>query len=253
MTKAITRKVSPAISKCELTHLTRTHIDLELANLQHKQYEQCLMDLGCQINSLSCELDLPDSVFVEDTAIVFDELAIITCPGAESRRRETVSIAQALSPHRQLHYIKEPATIDGGDVLVVGKQVFVGLSSRTNTLAVNQMQQILSNYGYSVIGISVSNCLHLKSAVTFIGNNTLLVNPDWINTEVFGQIKTIAVDTSEPSAANSLTIDNTLIFPSNYPKTKSILQNNGFKVISLDVSEIIKAEGAVTCCSLIFS
>lgn len=211
------------------------------------------MDLGCQINSLSCELDLPDSVFVEDTAIVFDELAIITCPGAESRRRETLSIAQALSPHRQLHYIKEPATIDGGDVLVVGKQVFVGLSSRTNNLAVNQMQQILSYYGYSVIGISVSNCLHLKSAATFISNNTLLVNPDWINTEVFGQIKTIAVDTSEPSAANSLTIDNTLIFPSNYPKTKSILQNNGFKVISLDVSEIIKAEGAVTCCSLIFS
>lgn len=115
------------------------------------------------------------------------------------------------------------------------------------------MQQILSNYGYSVIGISVSNCLHLKSAVTFIGNNTLLVNPDWINTEVFGQIKTIAIDTSEPSAANSLAINNTLIFPSNYPKTKTILQNNGFKVISLDVSEIIKAEGAVTCCSLIFN
>ncbi len=253
MTKAITRKVSPAINNCELTHLARIPIDLELATLQHKQYEQCLIDLGCQVSSLPYELDLPDSVFVEDTAIVFDELAIITRPGAESRRKETTSIAQALSLHRQLHYIKEPATIDGGDVLVIGKQVFVGLSSRTNSLAINQMQQILFDYGYSVIGISVSNCLHLKSAVTFIGNNTLLVNPNWINTEVFGQIKTIAIDTSEPSAANSLLVDNTLIFPINYPKTKAILQNNGFKVISLDVSEIIKAEGAITCCSLIFN
>lgn len=252
LTKAITRKVSPAINNCELTHLARTPIDLELANLQHKQYEQCLIDLGCQVNSLPAELDLPDSVFVEDTAIVFDELAIITRPGAESRRKETLSIAQALSPYRQLHHIKEPATIDGGDVLVVAKQVFVGLSSRTNNLAITLMQQILSDYGYSVIGIPISSCLHLKSAVTFIGNNTLLVNPNLIDVENFRQYKIIEVDTEEPLAANSLIIDNTLIFPSNYPKTKAILQNNGFKVISLDVSEIIKAEGAVTCCSLIF-
>lgn len=252
ITKAITRKISPAINSCELTHLDRVDIDINLANLQHKHYEKCLSDLGCEVYSLPLEAQLPDSVFVEDTAIVFSELAIITRPGAESRRAETFSIAQALKDFKKLYYIKEPGTLDGGDVLVVGKQVFVGLSTRTNTEAISQLEEILFAYGYSVQGISVSECLHLKSAISLVSEDTLLVNPDWIELGAFVGIKTIFVDSSEPSAANALLINGKAIFPSNYPKTKAILESQGIKVISLDVSEIIKAEGAVTCCSLIF-
>lgn len=253
MIYAITRSISPAFNKCELTHLERIPIDLELANLQHKAYEKCLADLGCQIYQLPMEPELADSVFVEDTAIVFNELAIITRPGAISRRQETLSIANALKSYRKLYHIEAPATIDGGDVLLVGKKVFIGLSLRTNTQAIEQIKEILSDYGYSVITAPVDNCLHFKSAVTVVSDNTLLINPDWVDRKVFGEMDIIEVDPTEPSAANALLIGDSVIFPSNYPKTNSILQKRGIRTKCLDISEVIKAEGAVTCCSLIFN
>ncbi len=252
MFKAITREISPAINNCELTHLQRTLIDLDLANLQHKQYEKCLVSLGCELYHLPAEEHLPDSVFVEDTAIVFDELAIITRPGALSRRQETLSIANALKTHRQLYYLQEPATIDGGDVLVVDKQIYIGISTRTNKEAFQQVSQILSPLGYSLTEVEVSNCLHLKSAVSLVSKNTLLLNPNWVDPQIFSKSKIITVDSSEPSAANGLLIGEQVIFPSNYPKTKSILLANHINVVAINISEIIKAEGAVTCCSLIF-
>lgn len=253
MIYAITRSISPAFNKCELTHLERIPIDLELANLQHKAYEKCLADLGCQIYQLPMEPELADSVFVEDTAIVFNELAIITRPGAISRRQETLSIANALKSYRKLYHIEAPATIDGGDVLLVGKKVFIGLSLRTNTQAIKQIKEIISDYGYSVIIAPIDNCLHFKSAVTVVSDNTLLINPDWVDRKVFGEMDIIEVDPTEPSAANALLIGDSVIFPSNYPKTNSILQNRGIRTKCLDISEVIKAEGAVTCCSLIFN
>lgn len=155
---AITREVSPNIGQCELTHLDRQPIDLDLARSQHHQYEAALHELGCEVHSLSVEPDLPDSVFVEDVAIVVDEVAIITRPGAVSRRPEAESIARALSPFRQLCYIEAPGTIDGGDVLRIGKALYVGISSRSNRAAIDQMQDYLAPYGYtvkSVMGKSV--------------------------------------------------------------------------------------------------
>lgn len=248
---AITREISTAVNKCELTYLQRQPIDLELARLQHSQYRQALQSLGCKVFCLVEEKDLADSVFVEDTAIVLDELAIITRPGAVSRRMETPSIAKALSQYRDLFYIQEPGTIDGGDVLQVGKRIYIGVSSRTNLSAINQIQNILHPLNYQVIPVEVKSCLHLKSAVTLCQENTLLINRDFIDSTQFQGLKFIDVDAKEPHAANALLVLDTIIYPSMYPKTLHILEKHSIKIKAIDVTELIKAEGAVTCCSLI--
>ncbi len=157
---AVTREVSPAINRCELTHVAREAIDVNAARAQHHQYEECLAALGCRVIRLPDTPDLPDSVFVEDCAVVLDEIAIITRPGAESRRAETTSVAGGLRAFRELEHIQPPATVDGGDVLLVGRTLFVGLSSRTNGAAVEQLGSLLHPLGYSVVAVEVAGCLH---------------------------------------------------------------------------------------------
>ncbi len=174
---AITRAISPALADCELTYLERVPIDVERARAQHRAYEEALMEAGYLVERLDTSPQMPDSVFVEDIAIVFDELAIVTRPGAESRRQETPAVAEALAAYRTLHAIQPPATVDGGDILVAGRTVVVGRSSRTNEAAVGQIRQILEPLGYSVYATVVRGCLHLKSAVTSLGDDLLLVNP----------------------------------------------------------------------------
>lgn len=249
---AITRQISPRFDECELTHLDRQPIDLDLARAQHHEYEAALRDLGCEVISLAAEPDLPDSVFVEDVALVFDEVAIITRPGANSRKLETESIAQALAPYRALRTIQAPGTLDGGDVLRVGKAVYIGLSSRSNRSAVNQTQEFLLPHGYTVKGAEVTGCLHLKSAVTQVREDTLLINPAWVERSIFGEMKFIEVDESEPSAANAIWIDDVVIYPSSFPKTRQRLERAGLSLKIVAATEVAKAEGAVTCCSLIF-
>ena len=249
---AITRQISPRFNECELTHLDRQPIDLDLARSQHRQYEAALRDLGCEVISLPPEPDLPDSVFVEDVALVFDEAAVVTRPGADSRKPEAQAIARALSPYRTLFAIEAPGAIDGGDVLRVGRSVYVGLSSRSNQAGVEQLQRNLAPYGYTVRGVEVSGCLHLKSAVTQVSEDTLLINPAWVDRSIFGAMRFIEVDESEPSAANALWIDNMVIFPASFPKTQQRLEYAGLRLKIVDASEVAKAEGAVTCCSLIF-
>jgi dimethylargininase len=252
---AITREVSPAMQNCELTHLSRQPIDIDLACRQHRAYEGVLKMLGCQVQRLPAESDLPDSVFVEDAAVIFDELAIITRPGAASRRPETTSIARALNPYRWLCLIEPPGTVDGGDVLCVGKNVYVGLSSRSNPPAIKQMQNILSPYGYMVQSIGVSGFLHLKSAVTPIAKDTLLINPAWVDAAVFGNMQIVEVDPGESYGANALWIGEGVIYPSSFPHTRQriieALEKRRMRLFEVDVSELQKAEGAVTCCSLI--
>jgi dimethylargininase len=249
---AITRGVSPAIGNCELTHLERMAIDVQLAQAQHQQYEECLAALGCEVHRLPVEPDLPDSVFVEDVAVVVDELALITRPGADSRKPETISIARALEPYRRLFYVEAPGAVDGGDVLRVGKTIFVGLSSRSNPSAIEQMRGILQPYGYSVKGVQVNGCLHLKSAVTQVAEDTLLINPDWVDARTFRESNLIEVDTLEPYASNALLISETVVCAASFPRTRQRLEAHGIPVKTVDVSELAKAEGAVTCCSLIF-
>jgi dimethylargininase len=249
---AITREVSPNIDNCVLTHRVREPIDLTAARAQHRQYVNCLESLGCQVHALPAEPDLPDSVFVEDTAIVLDEIAIITRPGAESRRAETPSVAQALRPHRHLCFIEAPATLDGGDVLCVGQKVFIGLSGRSNRSAIEQVRAVLSPFGYTVQGVAVRGCLHLKSAVTRVGENTLLINRDWVDDSAFASQDLVEVHPSEPSAGNALLVGERVIYPAGYPATRERLHDRGLALEIVDLSELAKAEGAVTCCSLIF-
>lgn len=251
MAIAITRQVSPRFNECEITHIDRSPIDLHIARTQHQAYVQALKELGCDVIELPAEPDLPDSVFVEDTAFILPEVAVITCPGADSRKPETESIIPALAPLIKLIHVQEPATVDGGDVLVLGRRIYVGLSTRSNREAINQLNEMLCEYGYSVGAIGLQDCLHLKSAVTRVDDQTLLINKHWVDASHFAGFDLIEVDSSEPHAANCLPVAGSIIFPTAFPKTRAQLEERGYTVIAVDVSELAKAEGAVTCCSLI--
>src|SRR6266498_3436355 len=200
---AITREVSPCFNECEITHIERTPIDLNIARAQHHAYVDALKELGCDVIELPAEGDLPDSVFVEDTAFILPGVAVITRPGADSRKPETESIARAISPYIQLIHIHEPATVDGGDVLVLGKNIYVGLSTRSNQTAIDQLNDLLREYGYTVAGVQLHDCLHLKSAITQVDDRTtLLINKNWVDTSQFQDFDLMAVDAAEPFAAN---------------------------------------------------
>jgi dimethylargininase len=253
MTVAITREVSPRFNECELTHIARAPINLDIARAQHQEYVNALTEIGCQIIGLPAETDLPDSVFVEDIAFILPEVAVITRPGADSRKPETKSIIQALSPYRALVRITEPATVDGGDVLVLGKNIYVGISTRSSEASVLQMQELLDGYGYKVTGVKTHDCLHLKTAVTQVDEKTLLINPKWVDNFHFKDFDWIEVDPSEPFAANCLPVNHQIIFPTAFPKTRVKLEARGCKIKAVTVDELAKAEGAVTCCSLIIS
>ena len=245
---ALTRAVPPSIVHCELSHLARTPIDVERAVLQHREYELALERQGCRVERIAPEPEMPDSVFVEDTAIVLDEIAVITRPGAESRRGETRSMADALKPYRKLVSIEEPGTLDGGDVLRVGGLLFAGLSDRTNAEGVRQLRQLAAN----VEGIPVTKCLHLKSTVSEVAEETLLINPNWIDREHFRRYRLIEVDPSEEFAANALRLGSGVIYPSEFPRTRERLERAGIQVWDVPAGELAKAEGGVTCCSVTF-
>jgi dimethylargininase len=249
---AITRAVSPGIARCELTHLPRAPVDYDLACAQHRAYERALESAGCEIVSLPAEPELPDSVFVEDAAVVLDEIAILTRPGAPSRRPEVDTVAAALASRRPLARIEAPATLDGGDVLPVGRAIYVGLSGRTNREGVGQLRDLVARHGYEVHPVVVTGCLHLKSAATLVAPGTLLVNPAWTDTGGFRSHRLIEVDPAEPYGANSLRIGDHVIYSSSFPRTRERLTARGVAVIPVDVSEVEKAEGAVTCCSIVF-
>src|SRR5512143_4145770 len=185
MLLAITRDVSRAIVNCELTHLARTPIDVERARNQHAQYEAALRSLGAAVLSLPEEPSLADSVFVEDTALVLDECAIILRPGAESRRPETQLMEPVLAPYRQIFRIDTPARVDGGDLLRVGTRVCMGISTRSDANAAEQLQDLLKPFGYELHLAEVHGCLHLKSAVTQVSADTVLINPEWVDKKVF--------------------------------------------------------------------
>ncbi len=245
---ALTRALSPRIVECELSFIEREPIDFGRAAAEHEAYEKCLADLGCTVMRIDAAPDHPDGVFVEDAAIVRDDFAIITRPGAESRRGETESVARALERFRPLRRIEAPATVDGGDVLRIGDTLFVGRSQRTNDAGIAQLGAFAGSSSHRVVPIEFSGCLHLKSAVTQIAPQTLLANREWVDTAQFGDFEVI--DVQEPHAANALRIGETIIMGS-YPRTADVLRLRGFTVRSLDLRELAKAEAGVTCCSLI--
>ena len=252
MLTAITRGVSPAIVNCELTFVARQPIDLAKAREQHRTYEQLLEKAGARVLSLPAEPALPDSMFVEDPAIVLDELAVMLPLGTASRRAEGTTLALALAKFRKLAYVRLPGTAEGGDVMRIQRKLYAGLSSRTNAEGLRQLDAILAPHGYEVIGVPVTGCLHLKSAVTYLGRNTLLANRAWFDTKAFSGFDWIDVAPEELHAANALALGDTVIFPASFPRTRARLEAAGFRVTSLDISELQKAESGLTCSSLLF-
>lgn len=242
-----------SLASCELTHLARTPIDVAVAAAQHDAYERTLRSLGCDVRHIPVADDYPDSVFVEDTAVVLDEVAIVMRPGAESRRGENASVAHALAPFRRLEWIAEPATIDGGDVLRLGRSLYVGVGARTDEAAADQLARYVGPFGYRVTTVGVGECLHLKSAVTELRPGLVLANPAWVGADTFADHQAIEIDPSEPFAANVLRVGEALISAAAHERTNARLRSAGLAVITVDVSELAKAEAGVTCCSLVFA
>lgn len=252
MWNAIVREVSPALGRCELSYIARADIDVGLARVQHRQYVEALEATGCRVLSLPAEMELPDSVFVEDVAVVLDEVAVMTRPGAESRRAEVASVAERLGRYRPLQTIQAPGTLDGGDVLRLGQRLFVGESARSNAAGIAQLRELLAVHGYTVDSVATRGCLHLKSAITALSDDSVLLQPAWVDRTRFAGLRIIEVDPAEEHAANVLRVGDALIMPACFPRTRQRLLDAGFTVTAVDVSELQKAEGAVTCCSLVF-
>jgi dimethylargininase len=250
MLRAITRAVSPSMNRCELTYLERQEIDIERAIEQHSAYARCLREMGLAVYELPADPALPDCVFVEDPAVVVDEVAVIARMGAESRRPETEAMAEALGRFRPLYRMEAPATLDGGDVFRVGRTLFAGLSQRTNREGIEQLTAALAPYDYEVRPVEVRGCLHLKSGACWVGGETLLVNREWIDATAFTGYD--LVDVEEPWAADVLAIGNIVLMPDGFPRTRAMLERNGLAVRTIDVSELQKAEAGVTCMSVIF-
>jgi dimethylargininase len=250
---AITRDVSPSLAGCELSFVPRSPIDIDRAIAQHDAYREALRDLGCEVLSLPAQPDMPDAVFVEDVAIVLDEVAILTRPGAPSRRAEGASVAEVLARYRPLQAIQAPGTLDGGDVLRVGRTLYVGEAARSNADGIAQLRALLSPFGYTVRAVPTHGCLHLKSAATRVADDTLLVQSEWIDVSAFAGHACIEVDPDEEHAANALRIGDGVIHPACFPRTRRRLEAAGIRVVPLEISELQKAEGAVTCCSLVFA
>jgi len=250
--RALVRLPSPAISRCALTFLEREPIDFERAVAQHAAYVEALRSAGADVGILPPAADLPDAVFVEDTAVVVDECAVITRPGIDSRRLETASIVAAVEAVRPILRIVAPGTLEGGDILRIGRTIFAGQTARTNAEGIRQLAAALGPHGYEVIAIPPSGCLHLKSAVTFIGDETLLVNPEWIDVDRFSRWQAVPVAPEEPFGANALLAGGIVHLAASAPRTRRKLDALGFHTASIDTSEFEKAEAALTCLSLLF-
>jgi dimethylargininase len=253
--RAFTRAVSPRLPECALTHLDRVAIDVARASSQHAAYEQALGDAGFDVVRLPDLPDDPDAVFVEDTALLLEGHAIITRPGAPSRAGETESTAEGLAEHFELHWIIS-GFVDGGDVLRIGRTLYVGLSTRTDAAGAGALAELVTPLGYRVVQAELGDCLHLKTGATFAGPDAhgtpvLLYSDRSVDPSQFAGVEPMSVDEREPSAANCLRVGEKLIIPAGNPRTAEKLAVRGFDVIQLDVSELQKAEAGVTCMSLV--
>ena len=240
------------MAECALTFLERQKIDVARAERQHAAYVAALRNLGVEVMVLPPEVELPDAVFVEDTALVLDECAVIMRPGIDSRQGETTAIVQALSDVRPLVTISGPGTAEGGDILRIGRTIFVGRTPRTNDEGIRQLTAAVEPHGYEVVPVTPHGCLHLKSAVTYAGMETVVVNPEWVDVDLFSRWQCVPVAPEEPYAANVLVVGATVHTAASAPTTRRKLDALGFDTRELDTSEFEKAEAALTCLSLLF-
>jgi dimethylargininase len=252
MLTALVRVPSRRLPDCELSFLERAPIDIGKARAQHRAYQTALRVAGAQVTELPQLDELPDATFVEDTAVVLDECAILSPMGAVSRQPESAAMAAALAAHRPIEWLRAPATLDGGDVLRLGRSIYVGRTPRTNAAAVAQLRAVVEPFGYSVTEVPISRCLHLKSACARLDDETVLANLDWIDAAGFGARRIVPVARDEPWGANAVRVGRAIIFPASAPGTQAIVGAEGFPTAAVDVSELQKAEAGVTCLSLVF-
>ena len=252
-THGFAREVSRSLGKCELLYVPRQEFDLPLARRQHAAYIATLEATGIKVTVLPEEPDMPDSCFVEDPAIVLDEVAVICRPGAASRVPEVESIARALSTVRPVHRIVSPGTLEGGDVLQMGKTLYIGMSTRTNPEGIRQCREIIRPHGYEAVGVALKGCLHLKSAVTSPAEGVVLANADWIDLAPFSHFEILRVPEAEPWGANTLAVNGNVLVTGSSPRTADLLESRGMRVRRMDISELQKAEAALTCLSLLYS
>lgn len=248
---AITHLPSPKLAECQLTFVERGPIDYAQACRQHEAYRQVLRDCGADVVTLSGNLELPDCVFVEDAALVLDEGALITRPGAESRRAEVAAIEAELSKHRLREHVRAPATLEGGDVLRVGRTLLVGLSSRTNAAGVEALRRFAGRFGYDVRTVPVHGSLHLKTACTALPDGRLLVNRAWLDNSALDGFELIDVPAAEPWGANIALVGDIVCAASEHEATADLILSLGFPLRTVALSEFAKAEGGVTCLSLL--
>jgi dimethylargininase len=249
----LTHIPSPKMDRGQRTHVARVSIDYDLAVRQHESYCRLLRRCGAKVCTLDVNRDSPDCVFIEDTALVLDEVAVLASMGAEARRGEPAGIEPDLREHREVHRVEWPAKLEGGDVLPVGRTLLVGLSSRTNSAGVHALQSIVSRYGYRVSPALVHGCLHLKTACTALPDNSLLVNGAWLDSQALEGFHLTSIPEEEPWAANVLLIGNSVCIPAEHLHTAALIRERGFEVATVELSEFAKAEGGITCLSLLFN
>ncbi|HEX3865772.1 MAG TPA: hypothetical protein VHV78_03435 [Gemmatimonadaceae bacterium] len=249
---AITHLPSPSMQDGERTFAGDDIVDAALALEQHAAYRSALEQCGAAVAVLSANRAMPDCVFVEDTALVLDEVAIMMSPGAVSRRGEPAGIEPALRPYREIAYVALPATIDGGDIVRAGRSLYVGASARTSGDGIAALREIVTRFGYSVTGVPVEKCLHLKSACSALADGRFLVNAEWIDVAPLPASALISVPDDEPCAGDVLVIGEHIISSDAFPRTADLLRSTGAEVIPVSVSEFAKVDGGVTCLSLVF-
>ena len=247
---AVVRPVPDSFDRCVRTNVEE--IDVALARSQHAGYCRALQKLGLKLVWVEGDNVLPDSCFVEDTAVVFGDEAIICNLKIESRVQEVVEVAKVLRKIKEMHYIRPPATIDGGDVLNIGNKVFVGLSARTNLPAIRQLRRFLENSNFQIVPVKIRNVLHLKSACTYLGNNYVILSRGHFDRDILRSYNKIVTPKGEEYAADCLAINGTVLMAKGYPKTKKLVEKEGFRVEELEISEFRKGEGALTCLSIIW-
>lgn len=248
---ALTRTPSASLARCELTFLERGPIDIGRAREQHAAYVRALQALGARVTVLPPEDALPDAVFIEDPILVLDECAVLLPMGAESRRGEVPSVAEAVRPFRPLLRLETPGRVDGGDVLRIGRDLYVGRSPRTDDAGIAALRRLAEPLGYRVVAVDVTGCLHLKTGCTQVGGH-VLINGAWVDPEPFTGLDLLPVPASEPWGANTLALAGRVLVSASHPETERLLRSHGYSTVALDVSELEKAEAGLTCMSVVF-
>ena len=252
MLSAVVRQPATSIVNCELTYMERVPISHATALSEHAAYSLALNAAGVNVIALPALEAYPDSVFTEDVAVVLDEIAVLTRPGAVSRQGEVTEMAATLSRYRSLRALTAPATLEGGDVLRIGRRIFVGQSTRTNAEGVRQLRAIVEPLGYTVTPVAVPGALHLKTAATALDEHTLIANTGWLDLTPFAGMEVLAVPPEEPWAANVLVVGEARLINADCPRTLDLLAHAGYAVQPIELTEFAKAEAGLTCLSLVF-